>query len=483
MLSPSQLPRTAPEQAGIATSAILQFAEALERNINEIHSFMLLRHGQVVAEAWWSPYAPQYPHLLFSLSKSFTATAIGLAIAEGHFSLDDPVLGFFPEDAPAQPSDLLKVMRVRHLLCMATGHAGDTWPDMVNRQDGNWQRAFLAAPVVHAPGTHFVYNTGATYMLSAIVQKATGLKLIDYLRPRLFDVLGIETATWEESPHGVSAGGIGLSLTTEAVARFGQLYLQQGLWQGKQVLPAAWVAEATSSQVAKSAGMQIDWNQGYGYQFWRCRHGAYRGDGVFGQYCIVMPEQDAVLVITAGVDIFDMQKPLDLVWEILLPAMQANPLTPDPVASETLAQRLSHLSIAPVAGKPVAAMAAKVSGQTYAVDANALKIESIRFDFTDSGCMVRLTTAAGAEQIACGYGAWLQGQTALFSQPLLFDRTPTAGSGAWVAENVFKMVIRLYQTPFYYTFTCHFDSAELMIEIQVNVSLESLEPLLLTARA
>ena len=172
----NDLPRTSPEQQGIASSTILQFVEALEVQIKEIHSFMLLRHGSVVAEGWWSPYADEYPHMVFSLSKSFTSTAVGLALSENYFSIDDPVLSFFPEEAPNEISTLLDQMRVRHLLSMSTGHAVDAWSYMVERSDGNWIKGFLDVPVLYIPGTHFVYNTGASYMLSAIVQRMTGFQ-------------------------------------------------------------------------------------------------------------------------------------------------------------------------------------------------------------------------------------------------------------------------------------------------------------------
>ena len=158
-------------------------------------------------------------------------------------------------------------------------------------------------------------------MLSAIVQKATGKTVLDYLKPRLFEPLGIEHPTWETSPQGISTGGYGLSIRTEDIAKFGQLYLQKGKWHGKQLVPAAWVEAATARQTSNGSNPKSDWDQGYGYQFWRCRHGAYRGDGAFGQYCIVMPEQDAVIAITSGVK--DMQAVLNLVWDKLLPAMQA----------------------------------------------------------------------------------------------------------------------------------------------------------------
>ena len=316
----SPLPRSSPEAQGVSSSAVLAFVEAADKNIDSMNSFMLVRHGHVVAEGWWAPYDAESPHSLYSLSKSFTSTAVGLAIAEGKLSLDDEVLKFFPEDAPAEPSNNLKAMRVSDLLRMSTGH--QTEPPRT--PDQPWTKTFLAQPVPFKPGTHFLYNTSATYMLSAIVQKATGMTVLDYLRPRLFEPLGIEHPTWETSPQGISTGGYGLSIRTEDIARFGQLYLQKGKWQGKQLVPAAWVEAATARQTSNGSNPKSDWDQGYGYQFWRCRHGAYRGDGAFGQFCVVLPEQDAVIAITSGVK--DMQAVLNLVWDKLLPAMKPSPL-------------------------------------------------------------------------------------------------------------------------------------------------------------
>ncbi|OYV82345.1 MAG: serine hydrolase, partial [Planctomycetia bacterium 21-64-5] len=297
----ADLPRSSPETQGVSSAALLAFVEASDKNIDSLHSFMLVRHGQVVAEGWWSPYEAASGHSLYSLSRSFTATAVGLAIAEGKLGLDDEVLKFFPDDAPPEPSANLKAMRVSDLLRMSTGQ--QTEPP--RPPDQPWTKAFLAHAVPFKPGTHFQYNTSATYMLSAIVQKATGMTLLDYLRPRLFEPLGIEHPTWEASPQGISAGGYGLSIRTEDIARFGQLLLQKGQWQGKQLVPAAWVEAATARQTSNGSNPASDWDQGYGYQFWRSRHGAYRGDGAFGQYCIVLPEQDAVIAITSGVK--DMQ--------------------------------------------------------------------------------------------------------------------------------------------------------------------------------
>ncbi len=264
---------------------------------------------------------------------------------------------------PEEVSDNLAAMKVRHLLSMSTGHAEDTSGNVFGAADGLFVKAFLACPVQYEPGTHFLYNTGATYVLAAIVQKLTGMPLMDYLTPRLFEPLGIEDALWDISPEGVVMGGFGLHVKTEDIARLGQLYLQKGVWNGQRILPEDWVAEATSLQVDNQPNDNVDWRQGYGYQFWRCQHNAYRGDGAFGQYCIVMPDQDAVIAITSGVG--NMQAVLDLIWTRLLPAMGSAPLPENAEAQAQLARKLSGLTLLPVAGLADSPWAEKVSGKTY----------------------------------------------------------------------------------------------------------------------
>lgn len=481
----NHLKRSAPERQGMDSSAILQFIEELERQIQEVHSVIVLRHGRVVAEGWWSPYRPEYSHALFSVSKSLTSTAVGLAATEGRFSIDDLVLSFFPDDSPAGVSDSLAAMSVRHLLTMSTGHTADTLPYLIDQLDGNWIKGFFEAPILHVPGTYFAYNTGATYMLSAIVQNTTGMKLIDYLQPRLFEPLGIRNVTWQESPQGIAVGGYGLSMKTEDLVRFGLLYLQKGKWGHRQIVPEAWVEASTSLQISNGdSSLQHDSTQGYGYQFWRCRHNAYRASGVFGQYCIVMPEQDVVLAVTGGIDVFDDQKLLDLVWEFLLPAMQIESIPENAPAQEALTRKLPNLNLPPVQGQVTSPISSQVSGQTYMVDDNELNIETIILNFAEPVCTVTVKTARGEETISCGYGAWHKGHIMLLNNMsrLPDESAPVVASGAWTAEDSFMMVVRLYETPFFYTFLFYFLNAEMLIEIHVNETLDSTKPILLTAR-
>ncbi|HEY2148226.1 MAG TPA: serine hydrolase, partial [Pirellulales bacterium] len=335
----SPLPRSSPEESGVSSAAVLAFVEAADEKVNTMHSFMLVRHGKVVAEGWWKPEAADKPHVLYSLSKSFTSTAVGLAVSEGKLSIDDRVLKFFPDDAPEKPSDNLKAMRVRDLLTMTCGHE----VEVKFKPDTPWVKTFLAHPVAFKPGTLFHYNTPGSFMLSAIVQKVTGQTVLEYLRPRLFEPLGIENPEWGTNPQGINFGGFGLKLRTEDIAKFGQLYLQKGQWNGKQLVPAAWVEQATSKQVNNGSDPDRDWDQGYGFQFWRCRHGAFRGDGANGQFCVVMPEQDAVVAITA--DTRDMQAELNIVWDKLLPALHASSLPPDHEAESKLKEKLATLEV------------------------------------------------------------------------------------------------------------------------------------------
>lgn len=454
------LTRSNPESQGISSTAIQQFVERSEKEIDALHSFMLLRHGQVVAEGWWAPYAAATPHELYSLSKSFTSSAVGLAIAEGLLSLDDTVISFFDKELlPAEPSANLQAMRIRDLLAMNSGHQDDTLGRFFAGGDGQWSRAFLNLEVEHKPGTHFVYNTGATYMLAAILQKVTGEKLIDYLRPRLFDKLGIKNPRWQESPEGINVGGWGLDITTEDIARFGQLYLQKGQWNGEQILSEEWVEMASARQTSNGSNPDSDWEQGYGYQFWRCRYDIYRGDGAFGQYCIVMPEQDAVLAITGGVK--DMQVVLDLVWETLLPAMQEAPLKADGKKHAELQQKLKTLQLPAQVGERTSKRAKNANGTRYIFAANEDNIEAVSFAWGKED-IYTIRVEGQDYRIPVGYNTWVtsdQGEMGL-----------VAASGAWVAEDTYILKIYYYETPYSTSVRYRLDGEKLIRDEEQHVS-------------
>lgn len=357
------LPESAPSRHGVDADGIGAFLDAVEDI--ELHSLMILRHGHVIASGWWEPYGPDRPHLLYSLSKSFTSTAAGLAVAEGLLDPDAPVLSYFPELDGDVADSRSRGMLVRHIASMSSGHLADTWPAAPRADPDRPVRGFLRMPPDRDPGTVFTYNQSCTYTLATIIQRVSGQSLIAYLRPRLFDVIGIGSAAWDELPPGQALGFSGLFTTTDAIARLGELYLRGGQWNGRQVIPAGWAAQATRKHIETSPDASPDWRQGYGFQFWMSRHG-YRGDGAFGQFCLVLPEQDAVVAITAGTD--NMQGLLDAVWDRLLPAFGSAAGASGTGASGTgsapedadaaLAKRLSRLRL------PVPADAVPADGES-----------------------------------------------------------------------------------------------------------------------
>lgn len=328
---------------------------------------MLLRGGAVVAEGWWAPYTPDRLHLLYSLSKTFTSTAAGLAVAEGLFDLDDRIIDHFPEFADEITGPRSRAMRIRDALAMATGHHVDMIETAVRTDPAEPVRGFLLHEPESDPGTWFTYNQLGTYSVAAILQRRAGCSLVEYLRPRLFDPLGIGPVGWQQHPAGRDIGFSGLHATTEAIAKLGLLHLRDGVWQGRQLLPAGWAAEVRQRRVDSSREPNPDWQQGYGYQVWMARHG-YRGDGAYGQFCVILPEHDVVLAATMATP--NMQRVLDAVWEHLLPALydvtvdgspadaeaQADQALADQaLADQALADRLRTLALAPTAGDPVTA--------------------------------------------------------------------------------------------------------------------------------
>ncbi len=452
-MTTASLPRSTPESHGIAPAAIARFVQAIEENGLELHSLMLVKDGEVVAEGWWHPYKRDLKHSLFSLSKSFTSSAIGMAVAEGLLSLDDRVVSFFPDDMPVEPGANLEAMQVRHLLMMGTGHTADTMDALHRAEDGNWVQAFLACPVDKAPGTHFLYNTGATYMLSAILHKVSGLDLLDYLQPRLMEPLGIEGAVWERCPRGLSVGGFGLSITTEDIARFGLLYLNKGVWNGRQLLAADWIEEATSKRISNGDGDDgdSDWTQGYGYQFWRCRHGAYRGDGAFGQYCVVMPDQGAILAMTGGTN--NLQGVLDQVWAHLLPEMQptaasfADDVTDSETTTETgeaLRQRLRGLQLTYPASERSSALEEEISGQSYRLEPNEWSWTTLAIRFTDNEAILKLSVGEKGGTVHCGRNDWAISESDLLT-PL---PTKVASRMTWESPERLLLILRFIETPF-----------------------------------
>lgn len=440
-LEPGALPRSTPSREQVDPAAVLGLLDALDADPDvEMHSLMVVRHGRVVAEGWWSPYAAERPQLLYSLSKSFTATAVGIAQAEGLLDLDDPVVAHFPEiDPETLPAPSVR-MTLRHLAMMASGHTEDAIDRALARDPENPVRGFLLTPPEREPGTVFAYNQPCTYTLAAVVQRRSGLSLTQYLRPRLLDPLGIGEVGWASWPSIGEVGFTGLHARTEDVAKLGLLHLQRGRWGDRQLVPQEWVDQATTRRIDNPSQPNPDWRQGYGYQFWMARHG-YRGDGAFGQFCVVLPEHDTVVAATAATEA--MQSVLDAMWQHLLPGLGV--VGPDPATEEWLRSRLSDLQLPACqsgAGRPDRARwAAEPSTVVRGPGGRApAALSSVAVDPERS--VLTLTEADNELPVAFGHGEWL------VSEPLDAQggHVPVAASGSWDGETLHVEVVFL-ETP------------------------------------
>lgn len=439
----TDLVRATPESQGVSSAGITDFMNGVDTSGVELHSFMFIRHGKVIAEGWWEPYGAGSKHIMYSASKTFTATAIGLAVSEKRLKLDDKVVSFFPASVPDTLHEYMKAMTVKDLLMMATGQ--DAEPR--RGQNDDWIRAFLLKDPVDEPGTVFRYNNTATFMLSAIVQQVTGETLYDYLRPRIFLPLGMKGIDWDLSPQGINLGMIGLRLHTEDMAKFGQLLLQNGSWNGRQLIAEEWVAEATTKHIDSHGGNEKmapetnDWVQGYCYQMWRCRNNGIRLDGLAGQFVLILPDYDAVIALTANAR--NTQKELDLVWSYLLPAIKNNgAIEEDPANFKAMTDKAASLYINPSPGKSSESpVAARISGKSIEMQESLSGIKELVLNFENDHCLITFTRESGSQSIKAGVNYWGHAETSLTSL-LSAPRTPSPKSRD-ANYNILQPVIRV----------------------------------------
>jgi CubicO group peptidase (beta-lactamase class C family) len=420
--------RSSPTALGIDADGVDALVSALQATpLVEPHSLMVLRHGEVAAEGWWAPFAPDRTHLLYSLSKSFTAAAVGIAVRAGLVDLDATVISHFPELDAEVRDERTRRMRVRHLLAMASGHRTETIDRAEAIDPTNTVRGFLLLPPDEEPGSVFAYNQPCTYTLGEIVRRVSGGSLLDFLRPRLFAPLGIDDFAWRRDDSGAELGYSGGYTTTDAIAALGQLYLQRGLWEGERILDEDWVDLATRTQVENPDEANPDWAQGYGFQFWMARHG-FRGDGAYGQFCVVLPEQDLVVAMTG--QSIDMQAVLDAVWAHLLPAVDRDGSA---AADERLRGRLAGLALPPVTGEPLGSLPAGPPSSSVPVAGDS-GLEAVHLSQdTDRRWVLTLVDASGEVTAPVGEGEWLV-------------RGATATSGAR-AGDVVSVDVRFVETP------------------------------------
>ena len=457
------IPRSSPEQQGLSSAAILRFLDAIRDSGQEFHSIMILRHGHVIAEGWWTPYSSTRRQQLYSLSKSFTGTAIGLAVDEKRLTVEDSVLSFFPEAAPAAISGNLAALKVKHLLSMSVGHAKDSIQIIEKPPPGDtWEKTFLSLPVTDLPGTKFLYNSGASYMLSSIVNKVTGHSAHEYLGPRLYDPLGIVGATWTVNEEGVNIGASHLRIRTEDIAKLGQLYLQKGIWNKKRILSEAWVATASQKHMENGASDSA-WGYGYGYQFWMNPTGGFRADGAYGQYSMVFPELDAVVAITS--ESADKAATMRTVWDTLVPELRGSaPLPENAEEWAKLKTSLGALSYTPPQMNKRSPLAATLSGKKFILDENPFHAKAVSFACSDDHVVFTLAEEGKPDiVIDCGMNRWiLEGNRkpeahSLFSLRRIDFDSVVAASAGWSADDTLVLTFRFIETCHGDSLTCIFD--------------------------
>ena len=426
------LPRSAPSAAHVSSRAVAAMLDRLEADRAECHSLMIVRGGHVVAEGWWAPYSAGRPHLLYSLTKSFTSIAVGLAIADGLLSLDDRVVDVLPDHVPAGMPEQGRRLTVHHLLSMTSGHGTDSLTEAWELEPGDLVKGFLRVPFTDPEGTRHCYDNATTYVLARMVERVTGRGLPELLDERLFTPMGVDHAEWDRVAGGAAFGFHGLHLTTEAVAAFGELLLRGGLWGDRRLVPRDWVEAATRWHVDSVPFLEDsadpDYLCGYGYQFWMARHG-FHGDGAYGQKCLVIPSHDLVVAATGA--LARQQDLMDAVMECLLPGLDQPASTAD---DEALAERLRRLSLLPVPGSadPGRSTVAKIDAS--AADSALPDATTVTVDPAGDGWLLR---CGGLFTVEAGHGVWRE------SAPL---GRPVVTTAAWQGD-VFVADLYVITTP------------------------------------
>ena len=375
-----EFPRVTPESVGIPAAAVEKLLDTLEYDgFTEPHGIMIYRYGKVCAEGWWSPYTAGMKHAQMSHTKTYAGTAVGIAVTEGLVRLDDRLIDIFPDLAPETPSEYLKKLKVRDVMCMGAG-----MPRMP-KQELDWVRAFLANEIVFEPGTRFIYSTSCE-LQAAIVRRVSGFGLMDYLKPRLFDKLGIDTNNlfWARQGDGSEFCSAGLQATTEDNLRLMALYLNKGVWEGERILSEEFVAQATTARISTRnpddrTPIPENTNPGYGFMLWMCPpEESYRADGLGGQYTVVLPRQDMILSVTESSD--NPVRTLDAFWEFLK-EVRDKPLPENEEADRKLERRMRRLCLPAEPIAPDALRREMVNGAEWHMASGSVSFGNTRFDF------------------------------------------------------------------------------------------------------
>jgi CubicO group peptidase (beta-lactamase class C family) len=455
------LRRAEPREAGVNAAVVEAFLKDASATGLDIHGFMLHRGGRDVAEGWRWPYRADRPRIMHSATKSVRACAIGMALDEGRLGLRDSVVSFFPELMPAVIDPKLAAMTVEDLLTMRAGHDAETSGSIWRGIPTSWTAEFFKIPVVHSPGTTFMYTSAASYMLSAILTKVTGQTLHDYLKPRFFEPLGIVGEQWDIGPDRVNPGGNGLTMKTADLLKLGILHAQNGLWEGRRILSAAWIAQATRSH-----------GDNYGYQWTTTPGGAYLAIGIFMQFVMVFPRHEAALAIVGAVQEGSLAF-LPVVHRHFPHAFEL-PSGDARKADASLRAWLAAASEKPALTHGVSATAAQVNGRTFRVEPNSVGVTAMRFVFEGDRCVFHLTDGAGEHSVICGLRDWIESHTDMPGADLhhgySLQSAVVVASATWSDENTLRMTWIFAETAFRDTVVCRFDAAGVTVERSVNVN-------------
>lgn len=403
------LPLISPEEAGIPSSAIVEFLEAVEKKRVCLHSFMLIRGGKIAYEANWAPITPDFLHRMYSVSKSFVSVGIGFMVDEGRITLDDRIIDYYPEKAPANPHPYMARTTIRDLLKMSSIHDMQPYD---GAKDLDWISCFFDTEPTHLPGTVFMYDTMGTVLCCALIERLTGMTLLEYLRPRLLDQIGFSEDAWcVKTPCGYSWAGSGIMCTARDLAKFALTCMNDGQFEGVQLIPRDYIREATSYQIDNRVN-NVSIQCGYGYQFWRMPENGFACVGMGSQLAICLPDRDLMFVTTGDTQEFEGHQytAYELFYDILLPAVSDGSVGVDAKAVARLKELTATRSIQTTAGLTSSPCASKFSGKTFIMDKNALGFKKLRFDFAGNEGRMTYETGRGNHEISFGFGKQVIGK-------------------------------------------------------------------------
>ncbi|MBQ1467052.1 MAG: serine hydrolase [Solobacterium sp.] len=475
------LERISCKDAGVPAEFIYRFLQECENNNIELHSVMMARHGKVFFEAFARPYGPEIPHYVHSMTKAFTNTAAGLAYTQGLLNLDDKVISFYPEHAPKEPTEYQKEMTVKDLITMRSGMDKDINGSEFRTIKTSWIARYFQQPVPYKPGTHFFYCSGNTFMTSAIVQKVTGMTAHDVINKYIVPELGMRPFTWTKSPEGICSGNSGISLCVEDIVKFGQLYLNHGEWNGKQIIAREWADRSLGlyDPVQRKEGDPL-----YNYHWMQYKsEDIYSAEGFLGQFCSLVPKLDMVIAITsatgAKAEIGADAILRDCIVEPMLKGAQESGDWED-----MLERKRQYMNLMPrmlkIEDEPELNEA-----RTYSAEENEDQISRIILKFDHDSVLFGMEDHRGLNWVDAGLREFKEGYTGITTNYLHHemqsDHDHVFACAWWETQNVLKMEWRFAETAFCDFVTVTFEGDTIRFNRRVNVNSKALERPTVTA--